>query len=100
MARALSSDRSPSSWFTSAQAFFRIPKARIISRGKRSPPMRKCSSERWVCAPQYRSAGTSMLPIVSFSVRVVAMRASPACFPCCLPLRSWRRSLERALAIA
>ena len=72
MARALSSGRRPSSRFTSAQAFFSTPRARITGRGNRSPPISKCSSDRWVCAPQYRSAATSMLPIVSRSVRVVA----------------------------
>src|SRR3954470_12985465 len=39
----------------------------------RSPPMRKFCSERCVCAPQYFSAGTSMGPNVSVSVRVFAM---------------------------
>src|SRR5215469_6301708 len=39
--------------------------------GMRSLPMRKFSSERWVCAPQYRSAGTSIAPMLSRSVRVV-----------------------------
>ena len=29
--------------------------------------MRKCSSERWVCAPHSLSAGTSIGPIESFS---------------------------------
>ena len=33
----------------------------IISRGIRSVPMLKCSSERWVCAPHSLSAGTSNL---------------------------------------
>src|SRR3954454_9259831 len=41
--------------------------------GMRSSPMRKFCSERWVCAPQYFSAGTSIGPNVSVSVRVFAM---------------------------
>ena len=36
----------------------------------RSPEILKCCSERWVCAPHSRSAGTSMGPKVSFSIRV------------------------------
>ena len=39
----------------------------------RSSPMRKFCSERCVCAPQYLSAGTSIGPNVSVSVRVFAM---------------------------
>ena len=38
--------------------------------GIRSPPMRKFWIERWVWAPQSLSAGTSMGPKVSVSVRV------------------------------
>ena len=41
--------------------------------GMRSVPMRKFCSERCVCAPQYLSAGTSIGPNVSVSVRVFAM---------------------------
>ncbi len=52
IARALSSGRRPSSRLTSAQAFLRTPSARMISRGNRSLPIRKCSSDRWVWAPQ------------------------------------------------
>ena len=43
----------------------------MISRGCCSPEMSKFCSERWVCAPQSLSAGTSMGPKVSRSVRVV-----------------------------
>src|SRR5260370_22614941 len=39
-----------------------------ISRGIRSLPMLKCSSERWVWAPQSRSAGTLTSPSESFSI--------------------------------
>src|ERR1700722_11342339 len=42
----------------------------IISRGIKSLPMLKCSSERWVCAPQSFSAGTSTTPRLSVSCRV------------------------------
>ena len=37
----------------------------IISRGIRSLPMLKCSSERWVCAPHSLSAGTLTRPRLS-----------------------------------
>jgi hypothetical protein len=49
---AFSAGNLPRSWFTRAQAFFSVPNARIISGGMVSRPMLKCSSERWVCAPQ------------------------------------------------
>ena len=39
----------------------------------RSPPMRKFSRLRWVCAPHSRSAGTSIGPKLSVSVRVAAI---------------------------
>src|SRR5215467_4835399 len=45
----------------------------IISRGIRSCPMLKCSSERCVWAPQSRSAGTSTSPRLSNSLRTVVM---------------------------
>ena len=80
MAFAFSAARTPRSALTIAQAFLRMPKARIISRGKRSPPILKWASERSVWAPQYRSAGTSTLPIVSDSVRVFLMSLIAA--PC------------------
>ena len=47
--------------------------ARISSRGMRSLEMSKCCSERCVCAPHRRSAGTSMWPKVSFSMRCSVM---------------------------
>ena len=52
IARAVSSFSSPRSAFTRAQAFLRMPKARSISRGNRSPPILKCWSDRSVWAPQ------------------------------------------------
>src|ERR1700756_3375380 len=60
----------PSAWFARAAAFFKVAYAVIISRGIRSCPMLKCSSERWVCAPQSLSAGTSTLPRLSDSTRM------------------------------
>ena len=54
MRPALSAGSFPSSSFTSAQAFFRIPNARTTSTGMCSvgPPIEKWCRERWVCAPQ------------------------------------------------
>ena len=45
----------------------------MIGLGMRSSPMRKFRRERSVCAPQSRSAGTSMGPNVSLSVRILVM---------------------------
>ena len=47
-------------WLAMAAAFFRMPKAWMISCGMVSipTPMGKFMQERCVCAPQYRSAGT------------------------------------------
>lgn len=56
--------------------------ARLVSAGVYQLPgifsveMRKCSSERWVWAPQSLSAGTSMAPIESFSLRCVVITFS------------------------
>src|SRR5437764_8368974 len=55
-----------------AAAFFRMAYAVIISRGIRSLPMLKCSSERWVCAPHSLSAGTLTSPRLSVSLRTSA----------------------------
>lgn len=57
---------------TVAAAPLRIPKALMIGGGMRSWGwlMRKFSSERSVCAPQYLSAGTWISPKASLSVRV------------------------------
>jgi hypothetical protein len=49
-----------------------------IAIGIRSPAMAKNSSERCVCAPQSRSAGTSMMPNESRSLRVAFIAASTA----------------------
>src|SRR5690606_7612541 len=62
-----------------AAAFFSRPSARTIGRvqRKRSTPIAKLSSERCVCAPQYRSAGTWTVPIESRSSRVFIRTSSP-----------------------
>ncbi len=62
--------------FTSAQAFLITPSARMIGTGWRSQPIGKLMIDRWVCAPQYLSAGTSNGPKLSVSVRVSVMVAS------------------------
>ena len=73
IARARLASRMPSDWFTSAAARLTSAIARISGCGMRSSPMRKFCSERCVCAPQYRSAATSIGPNVSVSVRDFAM---------------------------
>ncbi len=65
-----SGDILPRSALTWADASFRIPMARMSGLGIRSSPMGKWWSDRAVWAPQYRSAGTSMAPMLSVSVRV------------------------------
>ena len=59
---------------TVAAAPLRIPNALTMGGGMRSWGwlMRKFSSERSVCAPQYLSPGTWISPKASLSVRVVA----------------------------
>ena len=58
-------------WLAMAAAFFSTPKACMISTGMVSipTPMGKFVRERWVCAPQYRSAGTCTWPMESCSTR-------------------------------
>jgi len=58
---------------TRAQADFTLASASTISLGMRSLEILKCSSERCVCAPHSRSAGTSMGPNESRSMRVALM---------------------------
>src|SRR5262245_22109796 len=55
----------------SAAACLSRPKARISGVGMRSPPILKFWNERWVCAPHSLSAGTSIGPKESLSLRVV-----------------------------
>ena len=43
----------------------------MTAPGMRSSPMEKWCNDRWVWAPQYRSAGTSIGPMLSVSVRVL-----------------------------
>ena len=54
----------------SAAACFSRPKARISGVGMRSPPILKFWNERWVCAPHNLSAGTSIGPKESVSLRM------------------------------
>ena len=70
IASETSAGRSPSARLTTAAHCLTRASARISGRGRRSPPILKFSSERWVCAPQYRSAGTSTSPMLSRSMRV------------------------------
>ena len=74
--RATSWSSRPSSMLASAAARLTMPSARITGFGCFSQPILKFWIERWVCAPQYRSAGTSIGPKVSVSVRVAVIRAS------------------------
>src|SRR6056297_2433837 len=56
-----------------AQACLITPRARTMATGCFSHPIGKFRIERWVCAPQYLSAGTSRGPKLSVSVRVAVM---------------------------
>ena len=69
IASAFFASSMPSSRLTTAALRFTSASARISSGGMRSPEMSKWCRERWVCAPHRRSAGTSMSPKVSFSMR-------------------------------
>ncbi len=57
-------------------AIFHVPSSPLTSAitrfGMRSSPIAKCTRLRWVCAPQERSAGTSISPIESVSPLVQA----------------------------
>jgi hypothetical protein len=75
---ALSASSRPLAWLAppllvTAAARFRMAKAPTIARGISSTPMLKWCRLRWVCAPHRRSAGTSMAPMLSVSVRVWGM---------------------------
>src|SRR5262249_18427967 len=70
MALPIMGSRWPSAMLVSAAARLTIPRARTIGSGCFSPPILKLASERWDWAPQYLSAGTSIGPNVSVSVRV------------------------------
>src|SRR5882724_4496424 len=75
MSSALSGGSWPSARLASAAHFLTMPNARMTGRPqrKRPRPIGKFSSERWVCAPQRWSAGTSTSPSASSSVRVFMM---------------------------
>src|SRR5664280_146610 len=66
----ISGDILPRSALTWAEASFSTPMARMSGSGIRSSPIGKWCRERAVWAPQYRSAGTSMAPMLSVSDRV------------------------------
>ncbi len=73
MARAFSASSAPRSRLTSAAARLTRTSASTSSRGIFSVDTAKNCSERCVCAPQSRSAATSMGPKVSRSVRVAVI---------------------------
>mmetsp|Transcript_61306 Transcript_61306/g.145979 ORF Transcript_61306/g.145979 Transcript_61306/m.145979 type:complete len:219 (+) Transcript_61306:968-1624(+) len=89
MAFPISSLISPMSMLYCVQHFFRTPYARHTAKGilSTAPPIGKFCKLRWVCAPQRRSAATSIGPKESFSVRVAIMLR--------LCLRSLLASLKR-----
>mmetsp|Transcript_29135 Transcript_29135/g.76318 ORF Transcript_29135/g.76318 Transcript_29135/m.76318 type:complete len:218 (+) Transcript_29135:961-1614(+) len=72
IASPISLDNLPASMLYLAQHFFSFPKARITGSGILSgaSPIGKFCRLRCVCAPHRRSAGTSMGPKLSFSLRV------------------------------
>src|SRR5438067_5394325 len=73
----------------------------------RSPEMRKKRRLRSVCAPHSRSAGTSMVPKLSFSMRtpliaaVMLLLQQAAQHPCVLlvDLHALREQIERRLVV-
>ncbi|CCK02452.1 Binding-protein-dependent transport systems inner membrane component [Cronobacter sakazakii 701] len=69
MASPRSAGSKPRSILTFAAARLVSASAAISAVGIFSVEMRKCSSERCVCAPQSLSAGTSIAPMESFSLR-------------------------------
>ncbi len=70
IASAISCASTPSLALTCAAARLTISSARINSGAILSLEIRKWWSERWVCAPHSRSAGTSIVPNASRSRRV------------------------------
>src|SRR6185503_8290860 len=75
MASAFLASSSPSSAFTCAAALFTRASAYTTASGMRSLEMRKKRRLRSVCAPHRRSAGTSIGPKLSFSLRVPLIAA-------------------------
>ena len=78
MRPVFSSSSLPNSLLANAAAFFSIPNPRTTSMGMMSSPIEKWMSDRAVWAPQYRSAGTSISPMLSVSTRV-----------CCVSVAIW-----------
>src|SRR5882762_10063532 len=75
MASDLAPSSTPSSAFTDAAAFLTSANAYTTASGMRSPEMRKKRRDRSVCAPHSRSAGTSIGPKLSFSMRLPLIAA-------------------------
>jgi len=63
---------------TAAASALINPNAQKNRRGKTRPETGKLRRARSLCAPQYASAGTSISPRLSRSLRVAAIVSSPA----------------------
>ena len=70
---ALAASSSPRPWFVSAAASFTRASARRKRRGIRWPEIGKLRTARWVEAPYRASAGTSISPMESRSMRVAGV---------------------------
>ena len=70
MAWARGASRSPRAWLVSAAASLTRASARRNRRGIGVPEIGKFRTARWVDAPYRASAGTSISPMESFSIRV------------------------------
>src|SRR6266705_1689877 len=75
MASDLALSSKPSWAFTAAAAFLTSVSACSTASGRRSPEMQKKRRDRSVCAPHSRSAGTSIGPKLSFSMRLPLIAA-------------------------
>ncbi len=76
---ARSAGSSPKRALAAAQADLCNPTARIRPGGKRSVPMRNKRRARSVCGPHRRSAGMSMVPSASVSVRKASFAIPGEC---------------------
>ncbi len=76
IAAATSASSRPSSPFVSAAASLTSASARRKRRGSRGPEIGKLRTARWVEAPYRASAGTSISPIESRSMRVAGRASS------------------------
>src|SRR2546428_5589478 len=76
MALALAPFSKPGWVFPAAAAFLTGVSACSTASGMRSPEMRKKRRDRSVCAPHSRSAGTSIGPKLSFSMRLPLIAAA------------------------